>query len=71
MRNLSQFCRQIVFVSVLVLAFACSTFADVIQYPGITASAPTTNDEMQYPRATVDPMTEIALTLLQRAMLLF
>ncbi len=71
MRSLSQFCRQIVLVSVLVPALACSTFAGEMQYPGVTTSAPTTNGEMQYPIATVDPMTEIALTLLQRAMLLF
>jgi hypothetical protein len=72
MRSLSQICRQIVFVSVLVLAFACSTFADVIQYPGVTASPPvTTNDEIQYPGATVDPATEIALSLLQSMLSLF
>ena len=72
MRSLSQFCRQIVFVSVLVLAFACSTFADEMQFPGVAASPPaTTNDVMQYPGATADTATEIALSLLQSVLSLF
>ena len=72
MRSLSQFCRQIVFVSALLLAFACSTFADEIQYPGVTATPPVTaNGEMQYPGATANPATEIALSLLQSVLSLF
>ena len=67
MRSLVQFCRQIVFVSVLVMAFSCSTFADVIQFPGVTASAPTANGDIPYPGATLDAMTGIALSLLQGA----
>ena len=73
MRSLSQLCRQFVFVSVLVLAFAGSTFADVIQFPGSSTAAPpaTTNGDMQYPGATVDPATEVALSLLQNVLSLF
>jgi hypothetical protein len=54
------------------MAFACSTFADVIQYPGVTAPPPpTVNGEMQFPGATLDPATEIALSLLQSVLSLF
>ena len=72
MRSLGQFCRQIVFASVLSLALACSTFAGEIQYPGITeSSALTANGVIQFPGNAVDPVTEIALSLLQGASLLF
>lgn len=71
MRNPGQFCRQIVFVSVLVLAFAGSTFAGEIQFPGVTASSPTTTDVTQHPGATADLVTEFALSLLQSALSLF
>jgi hypothetical protein len=70
MRSFGQFCRRIVFVSVLVLALACSTFADVMQYPGVTASSsPTAKGEIQYPGVTVD--AEIALIFLQSVLSLF
>ena len=69
MRNLGKFCRQIVFVSVLLPAFTCSTFAGEIQYPGETATPPpaTTNGDVQYPGVTIDPLTEIVLSLLRSA----
>jgi hypothetical protein len=68
MRSFGQFCRQIAFMSVLVLALACPTFAGVMQFPGDTvSSSPTTNGEIPYPGATVDSVTEIALSLLQGA----
>lgn len=71
MRNPGEVCRQIVLVSALLLAFACSTFAGEIQYPGETAvppPPPTTNGEMQYTGATIDPLTEIVLRLMQSAL---
>jgi hypothetical protein len=69
MRNLGKFCRQIVFMSVLLLAFAGSTFAGEIQYPGETAAPPAiTNGDVQCLGATIDPLTEIVLSLLQSAM---
>jgi hypothetical protein len=72
MRSLSQVCRQFVFVSVLVLAFACSIFADEIQFPGVAAAPPATaNAVIQYPGATINPATEIALSLLQSMLSLF
>jgi hypothetical protein len=71
MRSFGQFCRQIVSMSVLVLSLACFTFAGEMQFPGVTASAPTANGVMQYPGATVDSLAETALILLQGASLLF
>lgn len=87
MRNFGQFCRKGFTVSVLVIALACSTLAGDIPYPGVTAtdsptlsgdmqhpvvsSSVTTSGEMQFPGATVDPVTEIVLSLLQGAALLF
>ena len=71
MRNLGQFCRQIVFASLLVSALACPALAGEMQYPGATTSTPTTNGEMQYPGQTLDPTIEIALGLLQSALSLF
>jgi hypothetical protein len=53
-------------MSVLVLALACSTFAGEIPYPGVTASSElTTNGYIPYPGATVEPVTEVALSLLE------
>lgn len=72
MRNFSQFSRKGFAVSMLVLVLACSASAGDIPFPGVTAAPPaTTSGEMQYPGATVDPLTEIALSLLQSALSLF
>lgn len=72
MRNLGRFCHKYVVAFMLTLAFACSTFAGDVQYPGGTPTPPTTtNGEMQFPGATVDPTTEIALSLLRSVLSLF
>jgi hypothetical protein len=72
MSSFGQFCRQIVFVPVLILALACPIFAGVIQYPGdTTSSSVTTNGEIQYPGDIVDPVTEVTLILLQSMLSLF
>ena len=72
MRTFSQFCRTCVAIYVLMLAFTGPTFAGEVPYPGVTApSAPTTTGETQFPGATADPMTEIALSLLQSVLSLF
>ena len=72
MRSLSKFCRQIVFMSVILLAFACSTFADEMQYPGVTVAPPVTaKGDIASPGATANPATEIALSLLQSVLSLF
>ena len=49
MRNFSQFCRQFVAASVLVLALACPTFAGEMQYPTVTSQPPATTGDMPLP----------------------
>lgn len=86
MRNFGQFFRKCVAALVLIVASACFTFAGVMQYPGDNAPSQTNSDiqhtvpapesvttygDIPYPGATVDPVTEVVLSLLQGAMLLF
>jgi hypothetical protein len=83
MKSLGQFCRKYLAASVLVLAFACSTFAGDMQYPGITSTPPaTTNGDISFPGVvsstdTVDGeiqypgVTVVAMSLLESALALF
>lgn len=72
MRTFVQFCRTCVAIFVLMLALTVPTFAGEVPYPGVTAPpTPTASGETQFPGATIDPVTKIALSLLQSLLSLF
>lgn len=71
MKHLKQLCASII----LTLALALSAFAGNIEFPGVTSqsSQPSAAGNMEYPGAntSVDPLTVVALGLLQNALVLF
>lgn len=71
MKYLRQFCTAIV----LILAISLSAFAGDIHLPGVQSSSsqPSASGNMDFPGATTpsDPLTVVALGLLQNALSLF
>jgi hypothetical protein len=71
MKHLKQFCV----IVVLTLVLALPAFAGNIDFPGVTSqsSQPSAAGEMSTPGATtaMDPLTVVALGLLQNALVLF
>ena len=66
MRSFGQFYRKCAGLFVLMLVLTCSAQAGDVQYPGVTETqSVTTNGLIQYPGTTVNPVIEIALSLLQ------
>ncbi len=70
MKQLKQLCAAVL----LTLALALSAFAGDIEFPGVTSSPsqPSASGDISTPATTsIDPLTAVALSILQNALSLF